>query len=292
MKIAIRTICTSLVACALVLGACSSDGPTSPSFVGDFGGQQVGQDSHSEGSSGDNESITAAPGVSGCLAIQVDRPRSRASASLDGNYFTATAFAESSLGSLYVRLYYDSRGGQKIGDFKVNEPFTIVLSGPGAYRIQADVEFDGDGNGLADAQCDGLFYEVVVPEPPTPPEEPPQDPPSDPEPPEDPPQDPPEDPEPPEDPPEDPPEEPRCEDVEEGTYPKQGNPEAECSYFGNYVPSHKEESWPWDQGNGDFYLCKAGQDLILRFDAFPRFGIKCPNGKEISHITTCVCAVD
>lgn len=70
---------------------------------------------------------------------------------------------------------------------------------------------------------------------------------------------------------------PVCE-VPFGPFPKQGNPRAECGFFGA-VPA-----------SPGFYICKAGQDMFASTSPFT--GQTCPNGKDISHITTCGCPVE
>jgi hypothetical protein len=71
-----------------------------------------------------------------------------------------------------------------------------------------------------------------------------------------------------------PPPPPVCE-VPFGPHPKQGNPRAECGYFGA-VP-----------GPAGFYICKAGTEMFASTSPFT--GDTCPNGKDISHITECEC---
>lgn len=66
-----------------------------------------------------------------------------------------------------------------------------------------------------------------------------------------------------------------CNFADGGPFPKQGNPTAECGFF-NTTP-----------GDPGFYICKAGQDMYVSSNPFT--GLTCPNGKEISHITTCAC---
>lgn len=230
------------------------------------------------------------------------------------NYLTMTVYATSRC-PIYARLFLDERGGPDtsnfLGDWPVNEEFTVMLPDvPGTRRIVIDVEYRDGGDLLAEEQADGLWIEVTIPEEPEVPQceqegEPETEfyqwdeescqwvcvkperqdifgtygyewdqeacdyveiP---------------------------PPPAPTCEDllegVTEGNYPKQGNPEAECSYFGPFEVVEKEESWPWDLKDGDFYLCKAGTTMDLRFDKFSRLGFKCPNGKNRSHITVCAC---
>lgn len=72
----------------------------------------------------------------------------------------------------------------------------------------------------------------------------------------------------------------------EGTY-SLPNSSRECQFFGDFEQVEKEESWPWDLEDGDFYICKAGQDWEVTYDKPSRLGFKCSNGKTRSHITVC-----
>lgn len=58
-----------------------------------------------------------------------------------------------------------------------------------------------------------------------------------------------------------------------------GDPRAECSFFGNYVPT---------DGPGDFFVTKCGLFYQVTHDPFE--GEKCSNGQDVSHSTPCVCA--
>ncbi len=79
------------------------------------------------------------------------------------------------------------------------------------------------------------------------------------------------------------PEEPKCVIPAEGltlSWSGPGDPHTECSAFGPYT----------DGTPADFWLCKAGSDRIVSyFD--PSGDEVCPNGKELSHVTSCVCDV-
>ncbi len=66
-----------------------------------------------------------------------------------------------------------------------------------------------------------------------------------------------------------------CEQRDAGPYPKQGNPRAECAFF---------DTTP---GPAGIYICKAGQEIFISSSPFT--GPTCPNGKDLSHVTTCVC---
>jgi hypothetical protein len=77
-----------------------------------------------------------------------------------------------------------------------------------------------------------------------------------------------------------PPPPPPCELPAEGTtlsWSGKGDPQTECEAFGSY-----------DAGlPADFWICKAGTDREVMY-SYPE-GSTCSNGKDISHVTTCVC---
>lgn len=76
---------------------------------------------------------------------------------------------------------------------------------------------------------------------------------------------------------------PQCLLPEEGTvlsWKGAGDPQTECRNFGLYDAV--------DEGTPDFYLCKAGNDREVDYQE--PTGPTCGNGKDVSHVTRCVCA--
>ena len=268
------------------------------------------------------------PAPSPACQIDISRSKSLQSISAAGSTVTGTVYASERSGKpLYVRIWYNERHETKVGDFEVNEPFSFELPSPGEYRLVIDVEYDGDGDGNADCQRDGLNKTVTVKTPP----------------------------------PEGCSVRLRCEEQRSGeeisvgegltkhlscnvpgtwshdadeaetssssfwgywqsqanprtanatftanadrrcteswewpvpvdpcvppneqSFKRRkpiGNPRAECSFFGEYVPT--------DQNDADFYVTKCGLFYEVTHDPF--VGGQCSNGKDVSHTTACVC---
>lgn len=79
----------------------------------------------------------------------------------------------------------------------------------------------------------------------------------------------------------------KCVLPEEGTtlsWNGEGNPEAECDAFETFTGEDYIVGTP----PPGFYICKAGEDREVMY-SYPQ-GETCGNGKDISHVTSCVCA--
>jgi len=74
-----------------------------------------------------------------------------------------------------------------------------------------------------------------------------------------------------------------CEIPDEGytlSWSGKGDPQTECQAFGDYDAI--------DDGTPAFFICKAGLDREVQY-SYPT-GETCSNGKDISHVTACVCS--
>jgi hypothetical protein len=73
-----------------------------------------------------------------------------------------------------------------------------------------------------------------------------------------------------------------------------GNPDAECSRFGNWISNDKDEHRPWDMDPASFYLIKAGQYVRLQYNPPDRWArtVNVDRKRSISHVTACVCPTE